>query len=151
LIRELRPVGLDELGLAAAIEHCVEGWRTRLAPARLSLAVDERIDRLDETTSLTLYRAVQEALTNCVRHSHANRVDVCIAWCDGHDRALPDVLLRVEDDGVGADLAATTSGLGLVGMRERLVALGGSLVVESSPRAGLRLVARVPAGRMEGA
>jgi two-component system, NarL family, sensor histidine kinase UhpB len=145
LIRELRPVGLDELGLAAAIEHCVNMWQSRLAPARLSLAVDEHVDGLDEPRTLAVYRTVQEALTNCARHARASRVDVCVQWTDEDGTQTPGALVRVEDDGVGADLQAQSLGLGLIGMRERVTALGGSLSIESAPRSGFRLLARVPA------
>ncbi len=145
LIRELRPVGLDELGLTAAIEHCANLWRARLEPARLSLAIDEHIDALDEARMLVLYRTVQEALANCARHASATRVEVRIEWVDGAGAEPRGALVRIADDGVGADLSATPTGLGLVGMRERVTALGGSLSLESAPRAGFRLLARVPA------
>ncbi len=144
LIRELRPVGLDELGLTAAIEHCVDMWQGRLEPARLSLALDEHIDGLDEARTLAVYRTVQEALTNCARHARASRVDVSVEWTDDGIHA-PGALVRIEDDGVGTDLQARSLGLGLIGMRERVTALGGSLSVESAPRSGFRLVALVPA------
>jgi two-component system, NarL family, sensor histidine kinase UhpB len=149
LIRELRPVGLDELGLTAAIEHCVSMWRARLEPAQVSLALDDHIDSLDEARTLAVYRTVQEALTNCARHAHAGHVDVRIDWMDDGSRP-PGALVRVVDDGVGADLAAKPAGLGLIGMRERLTALGGSMSIESAPRSGFRLLARIPAAASAG-
>ena len=151
LIRELRPVGLDELGLTAAIEHCANLWRERLEPARLSVALDEEIDGLDEERTLALYRLVQEALTNCARHARATRVAVSVSWCGGDGSGPRGARVCIEDDGVGADLRAARAGLGLFGMRERLVALGGSLSVESSPRAGFRLTAQLPAALAAGA
>ncbi len=152
LIRELRPVGLDELGLAAAIEHCADVWRTRLEPVRLSLSIDEHIDGLDEARTLALYRTVQEALTNCARHSRcASRVDIRIDWTEGDGERGAVASIRVEDDGVGTDLQRAPAGLGLVGMRERISALGGSLSIESAPQAGFRLLARLPAHEGAGA
>jgi two-component system, NarL family, sensor histidine kinase UhpB len=148
LIGELRPVGLDELGLSAAIEHCASLWRVRLEPASLSLAIDEHVDALDEARTLALYRTVQEALANCARHARATRVDVRVEWHEGAGAEPRGAWVRISDDGVGADLRATPGGLGLVGMRERVTALGGSLSVERAPRAGFRLVARVPADPM---
>ncbi|HTV49763.1 MAG TPA: sensor histidine kinase [Steroidobacteraceae bacterium] len=148
LLRELRPVGLDELGLSAALEHCVDLWRSRLEPAQLSLSVDEHIDALDEARTLAIYRTVQEALTNCARHAGASRVDIRIEWTAGtREGADQDAaaLIRIEDDGCGTDLRARPLGLGLIGMRERLTALGGSLSVDSAPQTGFRLHARVPA------
>jgi two-component system sensor histidine kinase UhpB len=145
LIRELRPVGLDELGLSAALEHCVSLWRKRLTPARISLHLDQHIEALEEAPKLAVYRTVQEALTNCARHAHASRVEVRVAWMGGEACGGSGALVSIEDDGVGTDLNSAPSGLGLVGMRERVTALGGSLSIESSPRAGFRLLARVPA------
>lgn len=150
LLRELRPVGLDELGLAAAVEHCANLWRARLEPTRLSVAIDEHIDDLDEPRTLAVYRTVQEALTNCARHACATRVDVRLEWCEGEGAELRGAVVRIEDDGVGADLNAAPAGLGLIGMRERVTALGGSLSVESTPRSGFRLVAHVPAATPAG-
>jgi two-component system, NarL family, sensor histidine kinase UhpB len=143
LLRELRPVGLDELGLTAAIEHCANLWRGRLQPTRLSLTIDEHVDGLDEASTLALYRTVQEALNNCARHARATRIDVRVEWCEGAD--LRGAVVHIEDDGVGADLNVVPTGLGLIGMRERVTAVGGSLSVESAPQSGFRLVARVPA------
>ena len=142
LVRELRPVGLDELGLAAAVEHCVDTWRPRLAPVQLSLRVDARVDGLDEAHGLTVYRTVQEALTNCARHSRARHVKVDIGW----EESPPAALIRIEDDGIGTDPQARAPGLGLAGMRERLLALGGTLSIDSAPGTGFRLLGHLPAG-----
>jgi signal transduction histidine kinase len=85
-----------------------------------------------------LYRIVQEALTNVVKHAGARRVTVLLALKDGRASAV------VEDDGVGFDPRATDSGLGLVGMRERLGLVGGRLQIESAAGAGTTLIAEVP-------
>jgi len=151
LIRELRPVGLDELGLTAAIEHCANVWRTRLQTAQLSLTVDEHIDDLDEARSLVLYPIVQEALTNCARRARASRVDIQIQWHDGGRGDARGALVGIEDDGIGADLDSLPTELGLIGMRERVTALGGAIALESRPRTGFRLAAQVPATTAEGA
>jgi len=145
LLRELRPVGLDELGLTAAIEHCANLWRARLEPTQLSLTIDEHIDSLDEARTLALYRTVQEALTNCARHARATQIDVRVEWHEGDGADVRGAVVRIQDDGVGADLSAAPRGLGLIGMRERVTALGGSLSVESAPQSGFCLVARLPA------
>jgi len=153
LIRELRPVGLDELGLSAAIEHCADLWRRRLEPAQLCVAIDERIDDLDEARTLVLYRTVQEALANCARHARANHIEVRIGWSDGGGIESVGASLHIEDDGIGIDLKAapTGLGLGLIGMRERLTALGGSLRVESAPGTGFHLYSFLPASPPEAA
>ena len=84
LIRQLRPVGFDELGVAAALEHCVKEWRLRLPAVTIELKVSGDFEALDEARGLVLYRLVQEALTNIARHSHATQVEIRIAA----DRAM---------------------------------------------------------------
>jgi signal transduction histidine kinase len=87
---------------------------------------------------LTLYRIIQEALTNAVKHARADRVQISVGERDGMLRA------RIEDDGAGFDLDAETSGFGLMGMRERVALLGGRLEVSSS-QTGTAVIATLPA------
>jgi two-component system, NarL family, sensor histidine kinase UhpB len=79
LIRQLRPVGLDELGLAAAVEHCMDAWRPRLPRTDLRLFVSGELSDLPETVALTAFRLVQEALTNVAKHASAGHVTVELA------------------------------------------------------------------------
>jgi two-component system, NarL family, sensor histidine kinase UhpB len=141
LIRQLRPVGLDELGLGAALEHCVDTWRPRLAGVRLDLELPGDLADLSETLTLTLFRVVQEGLNNIAKHAHATHVTLQV-----HRVTSPtDVItVRIADDGVGFDAAAPTQGLGLIGMRERVAALSGRLEVQSARSGGFELVAHLP-------
>ena len=143
LITDLRPAALDEFGIKPALETLV---------ARVSLqsdlAVDLEIDLAYEGTEAdlrhpaeiesTVYRVVQEALTNVVKHGEAARVEVRVS-----DRA-GDVEVVVRDDGKGFDPQERTPGFGLLGMRERLALVRGTLDVESAPGAGTTLRATVP-------
>jgi len=144
LIRELRPTGLDELGLAAALEHCVETWRARLPGVSLQLSIAGDYTGLPESITVTLFRFVQEALTNVAKHAAASRVSVRLdragAAATGNDR----IDVAVVDDGVGAAAGLPTHGLGLIGMRERVMALQGKLTLTSSPGRGFELAARIP-------
>ena len=88
-----------------------------------------------------MYRIVQEALTNAMKHGGAKRAVLEVTESDG------TIVLSVRDDGVGFDPESATAGFGLVGMRERTILLGGELQVESRPRAGTILTARIPVGR----
>src|SRR5215469_6736879 len=144
LIRELRPTGLDELGLAAALEHCVETWRPRLPGVSLRLAIAGDLGTLPESITVTLYRLVQEALTNVAKHAAASHVVVRLelAGAGGADGERID--LAVADDGVGTAPGVPTRGLGLIGMRERVLALQGKLVFKSSPGQGFELSAQIP-------
>lgn len=145
LIRELRPTGLDELGLAAALEHCVETWRARLPGVSLRLAVAGDFAGLPETLTVTLYRLVQEALTNVAKHAAASKVSVSLERAGGGDRGDGDRIdVSVVDDGGGTVPGTATRGLGLIGMRERVMALHGKLVFTSAPGEGFRLSAEIP-------
>ncbi len=144
LIRRLRPVGFDELGVAAALEHCVGEWRSRLPATHIELSVSGDVDSLDETRGMVLYRLVQEALTNIARHAKAANVDIRIARGPS-TASTPAIEVLIADDGCGADMRAPRSGLGLVGMRERVAALGGSISLASERGAGFRVMASFPA------
>jgi two-component system sensor histidine kinase UhpB len=145
LVRQLRPVGLDEFGLAAAIEACLDGWRQRLPLMRFDCHVDPVLRNLGETLNMTLFRLVQEALTNVARHSQANHVTISLEpHRTGADRA--SVALRISDNGVGLPPSARPSdaGLGLVGMRERVESLGGAFEASNAAAGGFRVSARLP-------
>ena len=128
LIRQLRPVGLDDLGLVAALENCVTEWRSRLPAAQIEMICGPELDALAESRALVLFRLVQEALNNVARHSSATHVTIQI----GLSSSAPGIDISIVDNGRGADLRVPKSGLGLIGMRERVAALGGSIVVSSA-------------------
>lgn len=150
LIRQLRPVGLDELGLAAALEHCVETWRARLPGVSLQLSVQGNLTALPEEVALTLYRVVQEGLTNVAKYAAARQVGVHLERAErARTAGMPEdiVSVAVVDDGVGAEIAAPTRGLGLIGMRERVAVLAGELLLSSAPGQGFQLRAQIPVSR----
>lgn len=144
LIRELRPTGLDELGLAAALEHCVETWRPRLPSATLQLSIRGDYTGLPESITVTLYRLVQEALTNVAKHAAASQVSVRLDRVGAAATESDSIDVAVVDDGVGAAAGLPTRGLGLIGMRERVMALQGRLTLTSSPGRGFELSAQIP-------
>jgi signal transduction histidine kinase len=138
LIAELRPAALDELGLAPAIETLASK-----SGAAAGIEVFTRValgsrERLAAETESTIYRVVQEALTNVSKHACAEHVRVEVARANGSVEVL------VEDDGHGFDPRAATCGLGLVGMRERVELTGGRLEISSG--SGTRVRAKLPAG-----
>jgi len=135
---ELRPKALDDFGLVPALERLVETFSEQTGlPVELEAVIGET--RLPTTVETALYRTVQEALTNVIKHSRASRVSVLVT------RKRDTVAAVIEDDGVGFNPEATRDGgVGLVGMRERIAMLDGRLTVESSPERGTSLVAEVP-------
>ena len=147
LITELRPAALDQLGTGAAVEALVDrvGSRTGLAiEADIDLAYESgRLPtRPSPELEATLYRTVQEALNNVVKHADAEHVRIKI------DERGESVRVTVEDDGAGFDRAATNEGFGLLGMQERLALIGGTLEVSSTPGQGSRVSASMPVERV---
>jgi signal transduction histidine kinase len=141
IVRRLRPPGLDELGLPAALEDCIEGWRRRLPAVEFRLQLADGLESLDEATNITLYRLVQEGLTNVAKHAQAKRVEIALTRSGA---AEPAVVLTMRDDGVGRVPGAGRRGLGLIGMRERVEALAGSFEIASPELPGFAFVARLP-------
>ena len=144
LIRQLRPVGLDELGLGAALEHCIDTWRPRLPDVQLSLELGGEFGDLTEAVTLTVYRVVQEALNNIAKHASAGKVTMQLERTPAAAGSPELVTVTVRDDGVGVDTTVPTQGLGLIGMRERVAALAGRLAVSSTPGRGFQLQAQIP-------
>ncbi|HET8528674.1 MAG TPA: GAF domain-containing sensor histidine kinase [Gaiellaceae bacterium] len=135
---ELRPTALDDFGLVPALERLVStfGESTGIG---VDLQPSLPPERLPPEVETALYRIVQEALTNIVKHARATHVSIVLARRPGSVTAV------IEDDGVGFDVAsARADGLGLVGMRERVGLLGGRLAIETGEDAGTTLLAEVP-------
>lgn len=142
LLRQLRPHGLEGLGMVDALEELLEGWRQREPGITLVASLPAQLPPLSPTAALALYRTVQEALTNVRRHSGASRVKLELAVVGQR------VVLRITDDGCGCDAVALASSAGgLLGMRERAKMAGGELAVEPVAGGGTRIELAVPAGR----
>jgi signal transduction histidine kinase len=134
---ELRPAALDDFGLAAALERLVEThWHDRGVAVDLEIRIGP--ERLPADVETTMYRIVQEALTNIAKHAGASRISVLVT------RKQEAAVVVVEDDGLGFDTTSPTSGLGLAGMRERVALVGGRLRLETSPGTGTTIAAEVP-------
>jgi signal transduction histidine kinase len=150
LITDLRPASLDELGTEPALNALV----TRFG-AQTGLEIDLEVDlayergrqphRHTPEVEVVIYRLVQEALNNVVKHAQAEAIRVRVVEHDA-ERA---VLVEVHDDGRGFNPGDASEGFGLLGMRERVAAVGGSVAVESTPGEGTRLCARLPVARRE--
>jgi signal transduction histidine kinase len=138
LVRRLRPPALDELGLAAALEACVDRWRDSHPELAVQLSIGGDLEGLGETMNLALYRIVQEALTNCVRHARARHLFIDLT------RGHGGVLLEIRDDGMGFDAGTTPRGNGLTGMHERVGLLGGRFDLLSAAGAGVTIRAGIP-------
>jgi len=136
LINDLRPAALERLGLGGALQALAEE-----SSARGGIEVEAGIQVGDERSreeDRVVYRLVQEALTNVLKHANASRVEVTSKEGEGAIRIV------VHDDGEGFDTASSTGGRGLRGMRERIELLGGEIEVTSASGDGTKITASVP-------
>lgn len=143
LIR-LRPPDVEEFGLAASLESLIAGWNNRSrGRTRFDIEVTGEFDALPSPFSASLYRIAQEAITNAAKHAEATRVALYLSM---RERGSGEIALTVEDDGKALDVDfAATSGMGILGMRERIAALGGKLDFKPRQPSGLILEAVIAA------
>nr|WP_092142415.1 PAS domain-containing sensor histidine kinase [Cupriavidus sp. YR651] len=136
---DLRPALLDELGMIPAIEWLADDFANRYG---LTVSVDGADSDVPGQTAIAMFRIVQEALSNVVRHADATTVHIQLVQSEHQ------LVMQVQDDGVGWDKIPSTSGprksLGLLGIRERARLLGGSLTIDSTPGKGFCLIVQVP-------
>ena len=135
---ELRPKALDDFGLVPALERLTQGFAEHTGIS-VDLEASALTERPPVEVETAIYRIVQESLTNVVKHAQAHSVSVVVTRGDGRIKAV------IEDDGRGFEPEnAGGEGIGLVGMRERIELLDGSLTVESSERSGTTVAIEVP-------
>jgi two-component system, NarL family, sensor histidine kinase UhpB len=134
---QLRPGILDDLGLLRALEALVESFEEQ-ARIRVQSSLPARLASITPDAELAVYRIVQEALTNAVRHSGVRQIDLMIAVREQR------LSVSVSDDGVGLSPGEDEGGAGIRGMRERALSVGGTLAIDSGPRAGVRVSLELP-------
>lgn len=144
LISDLRPDSLDEIGVEAALESLAQRMGQRSDRARIEVETSRfGRERLKAPLEIAIYRVVQEAITNAIRHGGAELIKVRLRRSKGW------VEVSVTDDGSGFDPDGVTPGFGLQGMRERADLAGGELEIESGPRRGVTVRLRLPLVRAE--
>lgn len=151
LIRALRPAGLDEFGLATALEGFVaQIQRERGAqPPLITLALDQRCRTLPRLAAQCLFRVTQEALRNSLKHAQAAQITISMRVCDD------EAILRIHDDGAGFSVPLSLAELvcddhfGLAGMRERVAWVGGTLDIQSQPGLGTTIVVNMSLSELE--
>jgi two-component system sensor histidine kinase UhpB len=139
LVRRLRPEVLDMLGLHGAVEEMLRHYDSG-SRIRFSFHSEGDFSKLGNELAISAYRIVQEALSNVMKHSGATSAQVSLVLSE------PDNGLHIEvaDDGAGFDTASASEGIGIIGMRERVYALGGSIVVHSGPGKGTVVAISLP-------
>jgi two-component system sensor histidine kinase UhpB len=145
MLARLRPYTLETLGLRESLQELIAGWQSRVGERmRCALTMNVPAGSLSPELNIAIYRLVQEALTNAVRHSQAAQLDIHVTTDAGAQDDGTRVHVRLEESGSRADPAApATNGMGLLGMRERVEVLGGQLTLTRN-RGGLTLEAWLP-------
>jgi two-component system sensor histidine kinase UhpB len=139
IINRLRPVGLAEFGIERAVENLVDFWRRRHPEVRFSLDLERPDSAAGELVDVTAFRVIQEAVNNALKHGRPSHIVVTMKPEGAPGGAL---LLTIADDGRGD--SAVTPGFGLIGMRDRIEAVGGSLTLTAVKGRGFRVAASLP-------
>ncbi|MDF0378792.1 ATP-binding protein [Methylophilus sp. YYY-1] len=133
ILSRLRPRVLDELGLSLALAELIHHWRDRNRGIMVVNQISNHLSQPDEALSVTVYRILQECLTNISKHAAATRVTIEVKETDN------GLYLMVEDDGRGFDPQSQTRGYGLAGMQERVEGLMGRMHIHTAPGQGTRI------------
>ena len=142
IVRKLRPGALDNLGLSETIRDTVNYWQNLNPEVKINLTLEGELDKLGETLNINIYRIVQEAINNALKHAQANVIDIKLAvLADTNSFAL-----TIKDNGVGMKMADVdqTQHFGLLGMRERVQGFHGSFNLVSEPNQGTALYINIP-------
>ena len=139
LVRRLRPEVLDMLGLHGAVEEMLRHYDSG-SGCRFAFHSEGDFSRIGNELAISAYRIVQEALSNVMKHAQASNAEVTLVLDDEHEV----LRIAVEDDGQGFDPAVSSEGIGIIGMRERVYALRGTMAVRSSPQRGTTVEITLP-------
>ena len=143
VLERLTPAGLAELGLSGSLRAMADMWQRHKSGVDLQTSIDERIDDLDDTRKLTIFRVVQEGLTNAFRHSGAKNISVVVSFTNSDQPpSQTAVNISIRDNGKGR--ADGSEGFGLKAMRERVSAMSGSMAIESQREGGTALSVTLP-------
>jgi two-component system, NarL family, sensor histidine kinase UhpB len=147
MITRLRPSPLDDLGLLPTLQESIAAWQQRQPEINFQLNVEGKLDHLNEAMNMTVFRVVQESLTNAVRHAAASEITILVA--NEQDETQQDqIIIDISDNGKGMEVHDFHSDVdfGLLGMRERAQSLGGQFTLESSLGNGVRIHITIPLG-----
>ncbi len=147
MITRLRPSPLDDLGLLATLEESISTWQTRQAEISFNFAFSGQLDHLNEAMNITVFRIVQESITNAVRHADASEIVVSVIN-QLDDSNEPQLIISIADNGKGMEVLDFHSDVdfGLLGMRERAHSLGGTFQLESALGEGVTITVIIPLG-----
>lgn len=144
LMGHLRPTTLDILGLKDSLSELMEEWRSHHPKVRLDHLLEGHFEDIRDPVNITVYRIMQEALNNISKYAHATRVKVRLARNEDNTIGADHISLSIEDNGRGFSPTQKSDGMGLLGMRERALTLGGEFKFISSLGNGTRIEVKLP-------
>ncbi len=140
IIRKLRPGSLDNLGLSETIKDEMNKWQSQHSALKVNLKIKGDIDQLGEVVNINVYRIIQEAMNNVVKHAKAESIKISLL------KTKESLKIECIDDGIGFDLGVLkkTKQFGLMGIKERAQALDGKLNIKSAEKRGTQLTVVIP-------
>jgi two-component system, NarL family, sensor histidine kinase UhpB len=146
MLQRLRPPIVEGLGLTPALRDLVAAFQQRNSQVECSLHISDEVGGLEGEIGVSVYRVIQESLTNIAVHANAHHADIHVALIEELQAAARRRVIRVtvQDDGVGFFLMSVNRGFGLTGIRERVKSLGGTCTIDAQPGQGTRIVANIP-------
>jgi two-component system sensor histidine kinase UhpB len=139
MMKNLHPLILTELGLSASLHDLITHWHTRALSLKISLECDVEIDVIEAKIAIQVFRIIQEGITNAVRHAQAKKLLISL-----HLNHCSDLVIIIEDDGVGCDKRTLCLGFGLLGMQARVKSLKGSMQILTAKNQGMKINITIP-------
>lgn len=144
MLRQLRPTLLDEMGLKDSLKELVNQWQVRFPMIDIEFSIEGELNDFEDNLNISIYRIIQESLTNVAKHAKAQNVSVQLIRQQEELEVQDYLLLIVKDNGKGLDDALVAEGTGLPSLRERVLALGGEFAIKSIKGKGVHIEAKLP-------
>ncbi len=144
ILRQLRPALLDEMGLVDSLKELTNQWQVRFPTIKIKFSMEGELNDFDDNLNISIYRIIQESLTNVAKHAMADYVSVQLIRQPGERGAQDSLLLIVKDNGKGLDETFVAEGIGLPSLRERVLAVGGKFAIKSIKEKGVHVEVWIP-------
>ncbi len=144
ILRQLRPTLLDDAGLEESLKELVNQWQIQFPTIEIELSMEGELKDFDDSINISIFRIIQESLTNVAKHSKAHKVSVQLIRKPRGIEAQDCLFLMVKDNGKGLDDRFITGGLGLPSLRERVIAIGGKFTINNTKGKGVSIEAQIP-------
>lgn len=141
MMKNLHPLILTELGLSASLHDLISHWQARTPELKISLSCDEEVDAIEIKKAIQVFRMVQEAITNTVRHAQAKNLLISLSM---HGMTQKSLEIVFADNGVGCELPSLSLGFGLLGMQARVKSLNGNMQIETGKNQGMKIKIKIP-------